>query len=55
MNATIEHKLEDIISIFNQCFEQEYNTRLVKGGEEQIYITAKEQVSYNAIYFASGF
>ena len=27
----MEHKLEDIIAIFNQCFEEEYNTRLVKG------------------------
>ncbi|MDU5724792.1 MAG: elongation factor P hydroxylase, partial [Haemophilus parainfluenzae] len=26
----MEHKLEDIITIFNQCFEEEYNTRLVK-------------------------
>ncbi|MDU5698269.1 MAG: elongation factor P hydroxylase, partial [Haemophilus parainfluenzae] len=26
----MEHKLEDIIAIFNQCFEEEYNTRLVK-------------------------
>ena len=26
----MEHKLEDIIVIFNQCFEEEYNTRLVK-------------------------
>ena len=29
----MEHKLEDIIVIFNQCFEEEYNTRLVKGGD----------------------
>ena len=26
----MEHKLENIIAIFNQCFEEEYNTRLVK-------------------------
>lgn len=30
----MEHKLEDIIAIFNQCFEEEYNTLLVKGGDE---------------------
>ena len=36
----MEHKLEDIIAIFNQCFEEEYNTRLVKGGDEPIYIPA---------------
>ena len=51
----MEHKLEDIIAIFNQCFEEEYNTRLVKGGEEPIYLPANDEVPYNAIYFARGF
>ncbi|QEH17891.1 elongation factor P hydroxylase [Histophilus somni] len=51
----MEHKLEDIIYIFNRCFEQEYNTRLVKGGDEPIYIPANKDCSYNAIYFARGF
>ena len=51
----MEHQLEDIIRIFNQCFEQEYNTRLVKGGEEPIYIPANADCPYNAIYFARGF
>lgn len=51
----MEHQLEDIIRIFNQCFEQEYNTRLVKGGEEPIYLPANEDRLYHAIYFARGF
>lgn len=51
----MEHQLEDIIRIFNQCFEQEYNTRLVKGGEEPIYLPANEDRPYHAIYFARGF
>ena len=51
----MEHKLEDIIAIFNQCFEGEYNTRLVKGGDEPIYIPANDEVPYHAIYFARGF
>ncbi|PRK46262.1 elongation factor P hydroxylase [Haemophilus influenzae] len=51
----MEHKLEDIIAIFNQCFEEEYNTRLVKGGDEPIYLPANDEVPYNAIYFARGF
>lgn len=53
--AEIEHQLEDIISIFNQCFEQEYNTKLIKGGDEPIYLPANEEYPYNAIYFARGF
>ena len=28
------------LRFFNQCFEEEYNTRLVKGGDEPIYIPA---------------
>ncbi|MFZ7233250.1 elongation factor P hydroxylase [Avibacterium avium] len=51
----MEHRLEDIISIFNQCFEQEYNTKLVKGGDEPLYVPANEDCPYNAIYFARGF
>ena len=51
----MEHKLEDIIAIFNKCFEEEYNTRLVKGGDEPIYIPANKEVPYHAIYFARGF
>ncbi|MFZ7305071.1 elongation factor P hydroxylase [Avibacterium avium] len=51
----MEHRLEDIIAIFNQCFEQEYNTKLVKGGYEPLYVPANEDCPYNAIYFARGF
>ncbi|OOF69385.1 elongation factor P hydroxylase [Rodentibacter caecimuris] len=51
----MEHQLDDIIQIFNQCFEKEFNTKLVRGGEEPIYLPANEQVPYNAIYFARGF
>lgn len=51
----IEHKLKDIIGIFNRTFEQEYNTKLVKGGEEPLYVPANDRVPYHAIYFARGF
>ncbi|EIJ71570.1 MULTISPECIES: elongation factor P hydroxylase [Pasteurellaceae] len=58
----MEHTLEDIIRIFNQCFEQEYNTKLEKGGEYPIYLPAfldengtKSERSYNVIYFAREF
>ncbi|EJS89728.1 hypothetical protein AAUPMB_04958, partial [Pasteurella multocida subsp. multocida str. Anand1_buffalo] len=38
----MEHQLSDLIAIFNQCFEQEYNTILVKGGDEPLYLPANE-------------
>ena len=50
-----QHKLEDIIRIFNQCFEQDFNTKLVKGGDEPIYLPANETCPYHAIHFARGF
>ncbi|QLB13030.1 hypothetical protein EV697_102288 [Bisgaardia hudsonensis] len=51
----MEHKLEDIIAIFDQCFEKEFNTKLIKGGDEPIYLPANEERPYHAIYFAHGF
>ena len=33
---SMEHKLEDIIAIFNQCFEEEYNTLSQNLGSSQI-------------------
>ncbi|WP_386686267.1 elongation factor P hydroxylase [Lonepinella sp. MS14437] len=49
------HKLDDIIQLFNQCFYEQFNTKLVKGGDEPIYLPANDDVPYNAIYFARGF
>ncbi|ABR74810.1 elongation factor P hydroxylase [Actinobacillus succinogenes] len=55
------HTLDDIIAIFNDCFEKEFNTKLLKGGDEPIYIPAGHKTEgydvlpYNAIYFARGF
>lgn len=49
------HYYQDLICIFNRCFEDEYNTRLVKGEEEPIYLPADGQRSFHAIYFAHGF
>ena len=49
------HDYQDLITIFNQCFASQYNTRLVKGDEEPIYLPADEERSYHAIFFAHGF
>lgn len=55
MIEPVEHHYEDLITLFNQCFELEYNTRLIKGGDEPIYLPADETRPYHAIYFAHGF
>ncbi|OGV48893.1 MAG: diaminobutyrate-2-oxoglutarate aminotransferase [Legionellales bacterium RIFCSPHIGHO2_12_FULL_42_9] len=49
------HHYQDLITIFNDCFTVEYNTRLVKGESEPLYLPASEARPYHAIYFAHGF
>lgn len=49
------HHYEDLITIFHACFGADYNTRLVKGENEPIYLPADDQKNYHAIYFAHGF
>lgn len=49
------HHYEDLISIFNQCFSDTYNTRLVRGNDEPIYLPADDSRPYHGIFFAHGF
>lgn len=51
----MDHKIEDLMAIFNRCFYAEYNTKLEKGGDEPVYLPATEERPYHAIYFARGF
>lgn len=53
MNNT--HHYEQLIEIFNGCFAEEFNTRLIKGDDEPIYLPADAQVPYHRIIFAHGF
>lgn len=49
------HDYRDLIHIFEKCFFATFNTRLVKGDDEPIYLPADANRSYHAIYFAHGF
>ena len=49
------HHYQDLISIFNTCFFEKYNTRLVKGDDEPIYLPADETRAHNELFFAHGF
>ncbi|WP_428771729.1 elongation factor P hydroxylase [Vibrio sp.] len=49
------HHYQDLIDIFHQTFFTTYNTELVLGGEEPIYLPANDQVPYHRIVFARGF
>lgn len=49
------YKSEDIIALFNQTFFDAYNTKLVRGEDEPIYLPATDSVPYHQIVFAHGF
>lgn len=49
------HDYRDLIRLFNDCFFKPFNTRLMKGDDEPIYLPADDTRSYHAIYFAHGF
>ncbi|WP_199915593.1 elongation factor P hydroxylase [Saccharobesus litoralis] len=49
------HRYQDLIKLFDSTFYQTYNTRLIKGDEEPIYIPANQTCDYNQIVFAHGY
>ena len=49
------HQYQDLITIFNGCFFKPYNTQLVRGGDEPLYVPAHENQPYNALMFAHGY
>jgi len=51
----MQHNYQDLITLFQNTFFDEYNTRLVKGGDEPIYLPANDNCAYHQIIFARGF
>lgn len=54
----MNHSSKDIINIFNQLFEIDYNTQLIKGDDEPIYLPAFSEgnaTSFHHIIFAHGY
>lgn len=49
------HKTPDIINIFNQTFLDAFNTELILGGDEPIYLPADEQHPHHRVIFARGY
>ena len=49
------HQHQDLIKIFNDCFFERYNTRLVAGADEPLYLPEDESRPHNELYFAHGF
>ncbi len=49
------HHYEDLIEIFKNCFLNEYNTILVRGDKEPIYLPADSARKHHEVIFAHGF
>lgn len=49
------HDYQDLIHIFHDCFADAYNTRLIKGDDEPIYIPMSAETPYHSIVFAHGY
>jgi elongation factor P hydroxylase len=51
----VSHNYKDLIILFNHCFAGDYNTRLLRGGNEPEYLPSSTERPYNALFFAHGF
>ena len=49
------HHYQDLMQLFDSTFGAMYNTHLVKGGDEPIYLPSNEQCDFNQIIFAHGY
>lgn len=54
-HTNLTHDWQDIIAIFNEQFLVSYNTELVKGNDEPVYLPADQQYPHHRIIFAHGF
>lgn len=52
---TTQHHYQHLMTIFANCFQQEFQTCLVKGEEEPVYLPADGSSPWNRIIFAHGF
>ncbi|MCP4596252.1 elongation factor P hydroxylase [Neptuniibacter sp.] len=50
-----EPVVEELIELFNSLFKETYNTILVRGDDEPIYLPADEENPHNRVIFAHGF
>ncbi|BCQ46155.1 hypothetical protein ERHA55_36820 [Erwinia rhapontici] len=50
-----QHHYQDLIDIFDRCFMNDFQTRLIKGDDEPIYLPADETSPWNRVVFAHGF
>lgn len=49
------HRLEDVVALFDGLFYPSYQTRLVRGGDEPLYLPADADCDHHRVIFARGF
>ena len=49
------HRYQDLMILFNACFSTPFNTLLVKGGDEPLYLPAGDHHPHHQLFFAHGF
>lgn len=55
MSTSEAHHYQTLINLVETLFFTAFNTRLVKGDDEPIYLPANEECNYHRIVFAHGF
>lgn len=51
----MKHQYQDLISLFETTFFKDYQTRLVKGSDEPIYLPINDEKCFHQIVFAHGY
>lgn len=51
----MHHHFQDLIDIFEGTFYEHYNTKLIKGDDEPVYLPASDDCHYHQIVFAHGY
>lgn len=54
-NMTPTHHYSQLITLFDRCFSDDFQTRLIKGDDEPIYLPADAESPWNRVVFAHGF
>lgn len=55
VNDDYDPQVDDLIALFDKTFSQSFNTRLIRGEHEPIYLPADAETPYHRIIFAHGF
>lgn len=53
--AALPHQYQTLIDLFDATFFNAYQTRLIRGEDEPVYLPANNEVTHHRIVFAHGF